>query len=151
VHGSFCVLTLPSDEISSLISVGDDDLQRAFVAVLEAERAGANVSGLIVKLDMAGRNLTEAEMFYKSGLLDEALSRATLCSLLANEVAGEASSLKSLASVSAKNAEWQVFMFSGFGTFVFLIALVLVWNLFKRSYDRKLLKMKPKAGSDVET
>ena len=148
LQGSFRALA--GDDVSSRISAAEDALQRAFGAVLDAENAGANVSALLMELDVAGRNLTEAEMAYKSGSLVEAVSKAERCSVLANEVVDEALALKDSALVNARSAEWQMFTFSGVSAFVFLIVLVLVWLMFKRSYNGKLLTMRPEAGSDVE-
>jgi hypothetical protein len=148
LHGSFCVLA--GDDVSSRISEAEDALHGAFLAVLDAENAGANVSALLVELDVAGKNLTEAEMAYKSGSPIEAVSKAEQCSVLANGVIDEALALKNSALANARRAEWQTFMFSGVGAFVILIVLVLVWIVFKRSYNGKLLGMRPEAGSDVE-
>jgi hypothetical protein len=145
LHDSLCVLA--SDDVSSKISAAEDALQRAFAAVLNAENVGANVSYLLVELDLAGMNLTEAEMAYESGSLIEAVSKAEQCSALANGVVNEALALRSSALIDARNAEWQMFTFSGVGAFVLLIALVLVWVLFKRFYNGKLLGMRPEAGS----
>jgi hypothetical protein len=148
VHVSFCVWA--GDDVSSRIGAAEDALQRAFVAVLDAEKVGANVSALLFKLDLAGRNLTEAEMLYKNGSLIEALSKAERCSVLASDLADEALALKNSVLFNARSAEWQMFTFSGVGAFVFLIVLVLVWVLFKRFYNGKLLGMRPEAGSDAE-
>jgi hypothetical protein len=147
---SLCVVGLADDDVPSKIATAEDALQRAFVAVLEAENAGANVSALLVKLDVAGKNLTEAEMDYKSGRLVEALSKAEGCSALANGVVDEALILKSSALINARSAEWQTFAFSGVGVFVYLVVLASVWMLLKRSYVRKLLGLRPEVGSDVE-
>jgi hypothetical protein len=142
---------LAGDDVSSRISAAEDALQRAFVAVLDAENAGANVSALLMELDVAGKNLTEAEMDYKSGRLIEAASKAEGCSALANGVTDEALSLKGSTLLNERSAGWQMFAFSAVGAFVFLIVLVLVWVLFKRSYNGKLLGLRLEAGSDVET
>jgi hypothetical protein len=148
LHGSFGVLA--GDDVPSSISAAEDALQRAFVAVLDAENAGANVSALLFKLNVAGENLTDAEMAYKSGSPIEAVSKAEECSALANGVIDEASALKNSALADARRSEWQTFTLSGVGAFVILIVLACVWVIFKRSYDGKLLGMRPEAGSDVE-
>ena len=148
LHGSFCALA--SDDVSSRISAAEGALQRAFVAVLDAENVGANVSALLAKLDVAGKNLTEAEMAYKGGSLVDAVSKAEQCSVLANGVIDEALALKNSAFADARRAVWQIFVFSGVGAFVILIVLALVWIMFKRSYNGKLLGMRPEAGYDVK-
>jgi hypothetical protein len=139
-----------NDEASSAIGEADDALSMAFEAVLEAERAGANVSDLIVKLDEAGGLLAEAENAYRVGNFSEAVSRAEGCSILANGVVGEALSLKSSALADAQKAVLQTLTFSWVGGAAFLIVLFFVWGWFKRAYARKLLQMKPEVASDAE-
>jgi len=139
-----------ADEASSAIGEADNALRMAFEAVLEAERAGANVSDLIVKLDEAGRLLAEAENAYRVGNFNEAVSKAEECSMLADGVAVEASSLKSLALANAQTALWQNLTFSCFGGLAFLVALFFVWGWFKRVYAKKLMRMKPEVAVDTE-
>jgi hypothetical protein len=138
------------DEASSAIGEADDALRMAFEAVLEAEKAGANVSSLIVKLDEAGGLLAEAENAYIVGNFSEAVSRAEQCSVLADGVRGEAVTLKGEASVGAQIAFWQGLTFAVVGSAVFLIVLFFVWGWFKRAYANKLLRMKPEVASDAE-
>jgi len=144
----FCVSA--GDEASSAIGEADDALRRAFEAVLEAERAGANVSDLIVKLDEAGGLLAEAENAYRVGNFSEAVSRAEGCSILANGVVGEALSLQNMALADAQTAFWQNLTFSCFGGAAFLVVLFFVWGWFKRVYAQRMLSMKPEVASDVE-
>lgn len=138
------------DEASSAIGEADNALRMAFEAVLEAERAGANVSDLIVKLDEAGGLLAEAENAYRVGNFSEAVSRAEECSVLADGVVGEALSLKSSALADAQKAVLQTLTFSWVGGVAFLAVLFFVWGWFKRVYAKKLLKMKPEVAVDAE-
>ena len=139
-----------NDEASSAIGEADNALRMAFEAVLEAERAGVNVSDLIVKLDGAGGLLAEAEVAYWTGNLDEAVSKADQCSVLADGVMDEASVLKSLALAEAQNGFFQTLTFSLVGSGAFLLMTFFVWGWFKRVYAKKLLKMKPEVASNAE-
>jgi hypothetical protein len=139
-----------TDEASLAIGEADNALRMAFEAVLDAERAGANVSDLIVKLDEAGGLLAEAENAYRVGNFSEAVSRAEGCSVLADGVVGEALSLKSSALADAQTAFWQNLTFSCFGGATFLVVLFFVWGWSKRVYAEKLLRMKPEVASDAE-
>jgi hypothetical protein len=139
-----------NDEASLAIGEADSALRRAFEAVLEAERAGANVSDLIVKLDEAGGLLAEAENAYRVGNFSEAVSKADKCSMLADGVVGEALSLKSSALADAQKATLQTLTFSCVGGVAFLTVLFFVWGWFKRAYAEKLMRMKPEVASDAE-
>jgi hypothetical protein len=139
-----------SDEASSAIGEADSALRLAFEAVLEAERAGVNVSDLIVKLDGAGGLLAEAENAYRVGNFSEAISKADKCSMLAHGVVDEALGLKSSALADAQKAVLQTLTFSCVGGVAFLAVLFFVWGWFKRAYAEKLMRMKPEVASDVE-
>jgi hypothetical protein len=139
-----------SDEASSAIGEADNALRMAFEAVLEAERAGVNVSDLIVKLDEASGLLAEAENAYRVGNFSEAISKADKCSMLADGVVGEALSLKSSALADAQKAVLQTLTFSWVGDAAFLTVLFFVWGWFKRAYAEKLMRMKPEVASNVE-
>jgi hypothetical protein len=152
---SLCLTLLPfyvsaSDEASSAIGEADNALRQAFEAVLEAERAGVNVSDLLVKLDEAGGLLAEAENAYRVGNFSEAISKAERCSLVADGVIGEALSLKSSALADAQKAVLQTLTFSWVGGVAFLAVLFFVWSWFKRAYAEKLMRMKPEVASDAE-
>jgi hypothetical protein len=144
----FCVSA--GDEASSAIGGADNALRRAFEAVLEAERAGANVSDLIVNLDEAGGLLAEAENAYRIGNFSEAISKAEQCSVLADGVMDEAISLKGEVLAGAQIAFWQDLTVTVMGSAVFLVAMFFVWGWFKRAYAEKLLRMKLEVASNVE-
>jgi len=140
---SFCIVG--SDDAAARVGEAEVALRRTFSAVLEAESAGANVSELLVELDVAGGNLTAAEMAYARGDFDEASSRAQQCTAVADGVAGEAQSLKNSASTRARNKELQTIGFSMIGGLASVLVVSLIWVLFKRSYLGKLSGMKPEA------
>ena len=139
-----------SDEASSAIGEADNALRMAFEAFLEAERAGANVSDLIVKLDEAGGLLAEAENAYRVGNFSEAVSKADRCSMLAHGVVDEALGLKSSALADAQKAVLQTLTFSWVGGVAFLTVLFFVWGWFKRAYVKRMLRMKPEVASNAE-
>lgn len=138
------------DEASLAISEANDKLKMAFEAVLETERAGANVSYLIDNLNEAGRILTEAESAYKAGDFSKAMAMAGECSILADNIVSEASNLRERAIVNAETVFWHNLAISIFGTAAFLVALVFAWNWFKRAYVERMLNMKLEVSVDVE-
>lgn len=64
---SRCVFAVNGVEAEAAITEAESEIVECYGAVAEAERAGANVSDLIVKLDEAGGLLAEAENAYKVG------------------------------------------------------------------------------------
>jgi len=139
-----------SDEASLVISEANNKLKMAFEAVLEAEKAGANVSDLIIQLNSAGALLAEAENAYRVGVFSEAVSKAEECSMLADGVMGEASQLRESAIVNAQTAFWHNLIFSIFGGAAFLFVIFFVWDWFRRVYMKRIVNMKPEVVSDDE-
>ncbi len=147
--GGFCSALSGDTAVLPTFADADAALRRAFAAVWEAESAGANVSRLLTELDLVGRNLTEAEVTYAAGNTSKAMSMASQCAASADLVAGEAANFKSQAVAKGRTAMWQAISFSLVGVFAFLIALVLVWVLFRRSYGAQLLKAKPEVAANA--
>jgi len=140
-HGVFVVCG--ADEASSSVGEADVAVRRAFNATLDAERAGANVSGLILRLNEAGGILAEAEMALGNGNSSEAFSKAVQCVGIAQSVKSEADVLKASALDGARTVFWTFLTFSVAGIVVFVVVLMLVWRWFKRGYVGKMLSMKP--------
>jgi hypothetical protein len=143
-HGVFVVCG--ADEASSSVGEADVAVRRAFNATLDAERAGANVSGLILRLNEAGTILGEAEMALKDGNSSEAASKAVQCVEIAESVKGDADVLKASALDEAQTVFWTSLTFSVVGIAVFVVVLEFVWRRFKRGYVRKMLGMKPEVA-----
>lgn len=115
-------LAKASDEASSKIDLADSMLRTAFVGVLEAESSGANVTGLMVKLDEAGQFLTEARVLYSQGNLSEAGTDADECFSTANATVEEAASLKSSALADGQTSFWHALAFSSAASVAFVVA-----------------------------
>lgn len=144
-----CAFAAGSGEAGLAVSDADGALRGAFVHVSGAEGAGANVSGLMGRLNEAGDALAGARAALEMENYGDAVSRADLCKSLASGVVGDADVLKADA-LAAKLSWWITVSFSVVGSVVFVVVLFLVWGWFKRVYAEKLLKMKPEVASDVE-
>jgi hypothetical protein len=138
-----------TDEASK-IDEADNDLKQAFEAVLAAENAGANVSGLMARLNQAGVLLAQAEMAYRDASSAEAADKASQCLIALQGVSDEASALRDSALANSQQVFRQSITISSISAVVFLLMLVLVWRWFSRYYMRKLLKMKPEAVLNAE-
>jgi hypothetical protein len=145
-HGVFVVRG--ADEASSSVGKADVAVRQAFNATLEAERAGANVSGLILRLNEAGEILVEAEMALGNGNSSEAASKAGQCIGIAESVKGDADVLKASALDGARTVFWASLAFSVVGIAVLVAVLEFVWRRFKRGYVKKMLGLKPEVAHD---
>ena len=124
-------------------------LRQAMKNVIEAERAGANVSSLISDLNAAGDVLADAVRVAAAGDDQQAVTLAESSKSWAESVSVQASDLKVL--YSSRSVFLSTLAFSGLGVLVFVGLLVAVWVVFKRSHTRRILNMSPKVASDGET
>jgi hypothetical protein len=136
-----------TDQTASKLQAASTAVSQAFNAVLAAEKAGANVTGLLAQLNVAQGNLAQAENSYRTGDFNTATVQADNVLPIAQEVATAAQNAKQTATVSGKNAFWSTIAFTVIAGFVFVLALFLVWRRFKRSYIKSLSEAKPELNS----
>jgi len=91
---SFPWVSASSEDVATLaITQAEETLASAYEAVLEAEQAGANVSVLLDRLNIAVEHLAEARMFFRLRDFDGAVNSADL-SKIGMDVKTEAEQLK---------------------------------------------------------
>lgn len=128
------------------ISEAEQSVALAYDAVLNAERAGANVSGLLVRLNDAAGLLSEARMAFEAGNFDESVRLSHLSSGIGGQVWDEAETLRVEASDAAADRVWLFFAESVLAVAFVLFASFAGYLYFKRWYYRRLLKMRPRVG-----
>ena len=138
-----CFVVRGADDAAASVADADVAVRRAFDAALDAERAGANVSGLLVRLNDAGAVLGEAEVALKNGNLSDAADKAGTCISMAQSVVSDAGALRTWALDGARTWFWTYLAFSVVGIGVFVVVLAVVWRRFKRGYVDNVLDMKP--------
>ena len=136
-----------TDQTASKLQAANNVVEQAFNAVLGAEKAGANVTGLLAQLNDAAGILAQAENSYRTGDSNTAAAQADSVLPIAQEVTTAAQDAKQTALVSSQNAFWSTIAFTVIGAFVFVLALFLVWRWFKRSYIKSLSDAKPEVNS----
>jgi len=119
----------------------------AHEAVLEAERAGANVSGLLARLKVAGEGLAQAHISYRLGDFDVAARSAELCSQIGEEVMVEAYELRGLALEEAVQRFRWTMIGSVLSVAIVVGASFLGWRIFKLRYYRRVSGMRPEVVS----
>lgn len=136
------------DEANSAIRHAEETAVSAYEAVLEAERAGGNVSGLLVRLDDAGELLAKARVEYGLEKFEETILSANNCSRIAESIEMEAEKLQAEANESRVIISWLTGTGSLVGVAVVLFGSYWGWRVFKRRYIRRVLKMKPEVVKD---
>ncbi|MGA2681840.1 MAG: hypothetical protein ABSF44_08585 [Candidatus Bathyarchaeia archaeon] len=132
-----------ADQTASKLQAANTAIDGAFNAVLDAEKAGANATGLLVQLNIAEGDLAQAENSYRTGDSNAAAALADSALPIAQEVTTAAQNAKQTAIVSGQNAFWLTITYTVIGAFDFVLALFLVWYWFKRSYIKSYIKQNP--------
>ena len=121
----------------------NDALQNAFVAVLEAEQSGANVTGFLSSLSVGSDLLMQAELSYRIGDIKEALSKTESVLEVAFELETEAIRARNLALFNSEGALYLSVVFSVLAGFSYFLALFFVWKRFKQYYFKRSLNSQP--------
>ncbi len=145
---SVCILSVPqasgqTDQSASKLQAATTAVNQAFNAVLDAEKAGANVTDLLVQINTAEGILAQAENSYRSGDTNTATNQVNTVLPIAHQVTIAAQNAKQDAIMSNQNNFWLTIAFSVVGMIMFLEVLVLFWLWFKRRYIKNLSEAKP--------
>jgi hypothetical protein len=146
LYGSFAFAQ--TDQTALKLQVANAAVEQAFTSVLDAEKAGANVTDLLVQINTAQSILAQAENSYLTGNTNAAATKADSVLPLAQQVTLDAQNAKQTAIVSSQNAFWSTIALTVIGVFVFVLVLFLVWRLFKRRYIKNLSDAKPEFVSN---
>jgi len=141
------VSAVDEDVVALDIAEAEEVLGSAYGAVLDAEEAGANVSGLLVRLNLGGEYLAEAYVWYRLGVSENASRFAGLCSEVVGDVGSEAVGLRDEAERLGE-ADFVVKMVgSVVGVVVVVFLGFVVWRVFRRRYVGRVLGLRPEVVS----
>ena len=142
-YGNFCVLA-QTDQTASKLQAANTAVDQAFSVVLDAEKAGANVTQLLAKLNTAGELLADAQNTYNSGNnAANVISMAEHAIQIAQQVNVDALNLRNNAQFESQNKIQNTVIFSVVGAIVFVILLFLIWRRFRRAHLIKVFGMRP--------
>ena len=135
------------EDAASSLSEAEVWMAQAYGAVLDAERADADVSGLLVRLNDAAEWLSWAHMSFDVGDFDGASGYAESTRDVSYEIVDEAKLLESEAANARVYSSWVFLAISVVGVSVVVVGSVLGYRFFKRYYYDRLAKMRPKVES----
>jgi hypothetical protein len=140
VQGCFAA---DESDASDAIREAEKDLNEAYVAVVEADAAGADVSNLSNELNSAGAYLSSANAAFDVGDYDGALVFATECINSVKGISGEAENLESYAKGVRSNTIFLAVFVSVFGVVSVVVLGFIGWELLKRRRFKEILDKKP--------
>jgi hypothetical protein len=129
----------------SKLEAANNAIEQAFRAVLDAEQAGANVTGLLARLNVAADLLAQAEIAVRKGDLSVGIEADSALSI-AGEVEAAAVAARDAALDAGQSALYSTVAYSSVGVVVFVLVLFLVWRQLKQSYVRRLFEAKPEVS-----
>lgn len=136
-----------AEEAGLAVERAEGVLVSGYRVVLEAEGAGANVSGLLARLNRAGELLAQARVSYRAGDFDEAARFASLCSEIGEGVRAEADGLRDLAVRQGSQRFWWTLTGSIVGVAIVVCLSFVGWLIFKGRYYQRISGTKPEVVS----
>lgn len=137
------------DVVSSSVESVEDTVVGAYGAVLEAESVGADVSGLLDRLNVAGEYWALARMSLRMGNMEEAAGNASLSVEALDGLVEEAWVLRDRVIRESGERSWLAIG----GSIVGLVTVVcggwLSWSWFKKRYNEQALEMRPEVVEDA--
>jgi hypothetical protein len=148
LYSGHCVFaqTDQVDQTAAKLQAANSAVEQAFNAVLDSEKAGANVTGLLSLLNVAAGDLAQAENSYHSGDSNKAMAQVAIVSEITQEVTNSAQDAKQTALVSGQQTFWFTIAFSVIAASVLILVLSLVWRRFKRGYMEKIPSLGPEVA-----
>ena len=130
------------------VAEAQQELASVYGAVLEAETIKVNVSGFIVRLNVAAGFLADAEMLRRSGnfsgaVLSAGQAQESLQGLLGDVEGGT----DAVALERAQALAWTVAL-SIVGVFLVVAVGWVGWGYVRACYVRRVLRMKPEVAED---
>jgi hypothetical protein len=131
-----------TDQAGLKLQAANAAVEQAFKAVLDAEKAGANVNDLLDQLNYVAGVLAKADISYRAGDFNKAAVQADNVLPILQKVTVSAQNSKQTSLVSSQNSFWFITVFTIIGVFAFVLVLFLVWRRLKRIYIKSLSEAK---------
>jgi len=139
-----CATAANESEAASALADADAELTLAYLAVLKAEEAGANVTRLLVRLNESGVLLARARMAYSEAEFEETINLAISTVSIGVEVQAEAVRLKTAAVSESVQRVMLTATASIFGIALIAFGSFWIWSQLKKRYEESTI---PKSNS----
>ncbi len=148
----FSMFSLPlgsasvEDDARSAIAVAKERIAVCYVAVAEADKAGANVSNLLSILDAAGMDVSRADLAFQNGNFTSAYDLAIQSQVALEGFETQANSIKEAAERSSSVDFWFNVVGSSAGTVAVVVGGFAVWLWLKkrRGHGLQVVSGEPK-------
>jgi len=138
VNGSLCVFAVDESEANARTAIADAEVvvSDCYGAVLDAEKAGANVTELLSVLNEAGMLLSSANLAYETGDFNSTVYFATQSILMLHGFVAEAGISRETA-IQQRYWDFMINVVASIvGTLVVICGGFGVWFFLKKKYER---------------
>lgn len=132
-----------NDEAGAAVGRAETRMIAAYKYVLEAELEGANVSSLLLRLNVGSALLSMAQMQFRVGNFSAAVDYANQCYDSLSGIETEANNLRDYAVMEQKQRMLITFVGSSFAIGIVTFGSVFGWRFFRKKYYQQVLEMKP--------
>jgi hypothetical protein len=132
---TFSSATSESDA-SSAMAQAEQRVDTCYSAAADAEKAGANVTGLLTVLDSAGMLLSKAQLAFQNGDFDSAYTLAVQSNSTLNGFESQADSLRDTAAQQGRTDFLVNTVGSTVGAFAVIAVGLSVWFYLKRRPEK---------------
>jgi hypothetical protein len=132
-----------------LVQGAENSVEAAFLAVLDTEKVGADVSSMLGELNGADDLLARSEVLLGGGNLDGVVRAAASSAWLAEDVRARASGKGSTLADRGSAFRFSLVV-CGAGIGFFLLLMFALWERFRAHYVRKMMDMRSVVVSEVE-
>lgn len=137
-----------TSQVETRLQQANAALGQAFTSVSSAESAGANVTSLVDRLNVAANLLAQAENAYRTGNNITAIADSAAVLPITQQVTSAAQAAKQTALSSNQNEFWKAIVIAISAIACFVLILFLIWRTFKKSYISRLMKSTPEATNE---
>jgi len=140
---SVCPVWAGEIEAVSEISRAENSLNSAYLSVLEAERAGGDISELVTSLNNALELYSESKNAFESGEYERAVLTAEKVVEASNIIQDDAVGLRGAAELHGK-VSFRNQLFISLGAVCSIVVFgFLGWRRFKEYYLKRMMGMRP--------
>lgn len=132
-----------SDQAALNLQEANNAFNSAFNAISDAEKAGANVIDLLLKLNIIADSLASSESTYVLGDLTTSIVKSNEVIQAIPNLIGTAQNEKQFSSEASVTSFWITLIISIVGAVVFVTLLIFIWRYVKRWYIKEMSRLKP--------
>lgn len=142
ISSALCVAITDTEARSTIIEA-EMALSSSYLLLFEAENNGADISEILIQLNVGGASLSKARVDYRTGAYGRAYQNANHALQVVNGLFEKVQNIKDNADLKLQETSFQLIVTSSLAICVVVLVHVVGWWGFKNRYYQKIMEMKP--------